>query len=96
MPKQKDKLWLGPELAGGRRAILRETPDGKQTPGYVGPRGTLPRVDSQIDLEHVQGCLYEVTSEVKFTSPGPPQVSTPAYREGWSRIFGAKTPVGQA
>lgn len=32
----------------------------------------------------------------RATSDGPPQVATPAYREGFDRIFGKKAPVGLA
>lgn len=96
MPKRKDKVWLGPELPGGTRPLFRETPEGERSVGYTGPKGSLPRVDSELDLEHVEGCMYEVTGEVKFTAAGPSQVASPAYRDGWSRIFGAKAPVGQA
>lgn len=31
-----------------------------------------------------------------FTTDGPPQVATPAYREGYDRIFGKKQKVGLA
>jgi hypothetical protein len=91
---KRDRVWVGPELSDGNRPFIRENETGRQT-GIMGDNPTSPP-DSFVELEHVSGCCYDVTSEVKFTSAGPSQVATNAYREGWDRLFGKRREVGQA
>lgn len=49
-----------------------------------------------VELTHVEGCCFEVTSEVKINAKGPAMVSSRAYGAGWDRVFGHKPTVGQA
>jgi hypothetical protein len=44
-------------------------------------------------VEQIEGNRYRYT---KVEHQGPVRVATPAYRDGWDRIFGNKQVVGQA
>jgi len=93
MSPKKDRVWVGPELSDGNRPFIRQNEDRTQT-GIIGTNPPSP--DSFVELEHVEGCCFDVKSEVKFTSGGPAQVATHAYRAGWDRLFGKAREVGQA
>jgi len=93
----RDEIRFGPEIAPGVRSALRRSPD-----------GTVREVACQQFREGAP--LYE-SSEIADVDPtcnggwhklnvrykvGPAQVATPAYREGYDRIFGKKQKVGLA
>lgn len=96
--KIKDQVKLGPEIAPGVRQIVRrrgnEFEVGVMTPVKEGvpiPEGTdLIRVGEEC------GDGWQ-KAEVLFSNrSGPAQVVTPAYREGYDRIFGGKQKVAEA
>jgi hypothetical protein len=91
--KQRDTVWVGPELANGHRPFVRQTSTGKSERGCFVPKDEAERA---VELKHLGGHCFEVTRETRLTAGGPSQVANPAYRDGWSRIFGGKQAVGQA
>lgn len=91
--KGKDTMWVGPELANGRRPYVRENAAGETETGTL--VDDLSEADTVVELAHVEGATYEVMKETRLTDSGPSQVASKAYREGWNRTFG-KTVVGQA
>ena len=96
MTKQKDQVRLGPETGSGRGAAIRrhdgavefgtfmETKEGQPIPEGA----ELIRVGPEDD-----DGWRDVTTVYKS---GPAQVATPAYREGYDRVFGKKQKVGLA
>lgn len=102
----KDQVVLGPELGNGQYACLRKRGD-KVTTGVITPvdspegEDLSSRAEGLIELEHVDGDLYDVSASYDYTSlgyserSGPAQVNTPKYQKGWDTIFGKKV-VGQA
>ena len=85
---------MGPELANGQRPFVRHSETGNCERGMLAQ--SLANADRVLELEHLAGPFYEVTGETRLTASGPSQVASEAYREGWSRIFGGRRPVGQA
>lgn len=92
--KDKDRVLVGPEVGEGSRLFMRASPE-QLTVGVL-TEGVRPEADSILELQHVQGCEYEVKNEIRYTAKGPAQVSSKAYRSGWDTVFGGKTPVGVA
>lgn len=95
--KPKDELILGPVVdrdGTPARPYIRVTPEGDVSRGILGH--DLPNSKGEVELDHLGGARFEVTKVTRFTAGGPPQVASPQYRDGWSRIFGGKAPVGQA
>lgn len=90
----KDTLWMGPELQNGRRPFVSRSSTGEPKVGFLGEHGE--GADSVLELKHLEGPFYEVQSETRLTASGPAQVSSSAYRKGWSNIFGGKATVGRA
>jgi hypothetical protein len=94
--REHDEIWFGPEIEPGVYAALRRTPDGEVRQVTCSPMrdGSPLRVNSE--LAHVDEPSDEgwcpLTSIYKV---GPAQVATPAYREGYDRIWG-KQKVGLA
>jgi hypothetical protein len=94
--EKRDRVWVGPTLSDGNRPFIRETETGPSA-GIMGEVSSdVPTPHSLVELEHVAGCCFEVTSEVKFTGKGPAKVTSRAYSKGWDNIFGKKPDVGQA
>jgi len=109
--KPKDQIQIGPEVSPGRRIAVRRRGDevtvgtfGGMKEGRPIPEGAeLVRVDPTChDGWHDATVLYSHSAlepepeEVEEThGSGPAQVATPAYREGYDRIFG-KQKVGLA
>lgn len=100
MPK-KDQLRIGEEVSPNTRLVERRgerSGVGTLTPvrdGQALPEGAelvkiTPGQDGWHDVETIY--KHEPVTELN----GPPQVATPAYRDGWSRIFGKKPTVGVA
>jgi hypothetical protein len=94
--EKDDEIKIGPEVSPGVRAALRRSPDGEvrevavkiaEEGVPVSPSGELAYIDEgSNDGWHKLISLYK---------SGPAQVSTPAYRDGYDRIFG-KQKVGVA
>jgi hypothetical protein len=90
----KETLWMGPQLENGNRPFVSRSGTGEPKVGVVGTQ--VEGADSVLELKHLEGPFYEVQSETRLTASGPAQVSSRAYRDGWSRLFGGKETVGRA
>lgn len=104
----KDQMRLGPEIEPGHGAAVRRGADGK----IVGFGTFTTVKDGQpipegVELIHVgaedDDGWRDVTTlygrEPERSAPernGPAQVATPAYRNGYDRIFSKKREVGLA
>jgi hypothetical protein len=105
---EQEEIAFGPEVAPGVRVALRRQGDEVRQvfsrslkDGEPIPLGT--EVAQVGDPSRECGHWRELTPLYKHGEPGkraasdgPAQVATPAYRAGYDRIFGAKTPVGLA
>lgn len=90
MKKKKDKIWIGPQDETGQHRAVRDLGDGELQAAHfrVAKNGeTVPPGSELVFLDPKQGNDggYEVVASYKN---GPAQVSTPAYRDGYDRIFG--------
>lgn len=95
-----DEICFGPEIEPGIRVAKRRcngqikhvkvaaVSDGEP----IDPGSELATFDEQGRLEDGER-WHTITSSYIH---GPPQVATPAYRDGYDRIFGRKQEVGQA
>jgi hypothetical protein len=101
-----DFMKVGPDLGEGFRPYVRHKSDCSMETGWVKPHPDgkpIGDADGLIQLEGREDgdvfnvrTLYErVRGDVAGDKNGPAMVSSPAYRDGWDRIFGNKT-VGQA
>ena len=97
-----DVLLQGPDLGDGSRPFVRHRADCSVVSGVLRPLqhgkpigdGVVlvkPREDGTSLCDVVEVPLPERTG-----SKGPCKVTTSAFRDGWDRIFGGKTAVGQA
>lgn len=100
---KKDQMRIGAEVEPGARLVERRTGThvsiGMLAPvknGQALQAGTeLVRLSPSADDEwHDVETVYR--HEPVATSSGPPQVATPAYSDGWGRVFGKKQTVGVA
>lgn len=97
--KHGDVLQLGPELGDGTHVAMRHTANhdievararvvraGENLQGsrvIIGrTHGDHVHVESELDLR------AGGESETDLSHSGPAQVATPAYRDGWDRVFG--------
>jgi hypothetical protein len=97
--KCRDEIDLGPPIGpDGTHACIRHTADHQVAIGFVRPvkDGQPINGAEMVSLDHIEGTRFAVTTVYNATSPGPPKVNTPAYRDGWDRIFGPTQEVGQA
>lgn len=102
------KMFLGPEIegTGGARVAARHTDDHQieVAMARVAKAGEN-LTGSQVVFGHTRGNVVHIVDELDLrggqpattvsTRPGPAQVATDDYRDGWERIFGEQ-PVGQA
>lgn len=105
MSKQKDQVNIGPPIAPGVRAVARRRGDDITIGTFAEFKEGKPIAEGS-EIMHVGApddegwcdvdSLYRHGGEARATSDGPPQVATPAYREGYDRIFGKKPAVGLA
>lgn len=104
-----DLMKVGPDLGNGVRPYIRHKADCSMETGWVKPHADGEPVgyaDGLVQLEGRKGddvfnvrTLYErprQPGDVAGDKNGPAMVSSPAYRDGWDRIFGSKAAVGQA
>jgi hypothetical protein len=91
--REHDEIWFGP----GVYAALRRTPDGEVRQVTCSPMRSGAPLRLGAELANVsegnEDGWHPLTSIYKS---GPAQVATPAYREGYDRIFGKKQKVGLA
>jgi hypothetical protein len=93
--KPKDELIIGPVIDdAGSRPFLRRSPEGEISGGILSDDTTNSK--GAVELAPLGGSRFEVLKVTRYTSAGPAQVASPAYRDGWSRIFGGRAPVGEA
>lgn len=95
--KSKDRVWIGPQHEDGEHCAVRDRGDGILESAHfrVAKDGeATPPGAELVILRPEQGADggYEVAACYKS---GPAQVATPAYREGYDRIFG-KQKIGLA
>lgn len=95
--REHDEIWFGPEIEPGVYAALRRTPDGevRQVRCASMQSGAPLRLGAELASvsEPAEDGWCPLTSLYRHS--GPAQVATPAYREGYDRIFG-KQKVGLA
>jgi hypothetical protein len=103
-----DVVQLGPEVAPGVRCAVRHRPDHTSEELYFTEAQDGAPVPPGADLVNLGPddgsgwrpveTLYSSgeTGARKAGGDGPAQVATPAYRDGYDRIFGKKAVVGQA
>jgi len=96
---KKDEISIGPEVAPGVRIALRKQDDEVKEVLVREAKEGQP-MQPGLELAHVgdascecgDGHWRELTSIYK--SEGPAQVATPAYREGYDRIWGKQKVAG--
>jgi hypothetical protein len=98
-PVKKDKIRLTSELGEHRHMAVRRSGD-EMTVGVLQPMREGQPLPPECELVQVDTASGDVDgwfdSETLFkNTSGPPQVATPAYRDGYDRIFG-KQKVGLA
>lgn len=95
----KDQVTLGPIVGpGGARAVARQR-DNRLEIGMVRPLREGQPIPEGVELIRVDNpdCTCGGWQDVEtLRGGGPAQVATPAYRDGYDRIFGGKTKVGSA
>jgi len=82
---------------GIRAAEFRKLEDGKPIMGEfveMTPREGSPLLNAE--FTRLPGMPTLEPQVTRSTRSGPPNVATPAYREGWDRIFGKKSDIGEA
>ncbi len=96
----EDALVAGPQLPNGFRPFIRHRADHSIQKGLMRPiQDGEPIHDGAFYLERRGDSeVYDVRDE--FVMPksgkGPAKVSTPAFRQGWDRIFGTKLETPEA
>lgn len=101
---KKDQVRIGGEIGPNTRLVERRKGEriaqGTLTPVIDGrpiPEGAeLVRLTPGEDEWHNVETLYRHEARSEPALSGPPQVATPAYRDGYDRIFGKKPAVGLA
>jgi hypothetical protein len=88
----------GPPLPGGARMCLHHGTDHTVRTGVMKPmEDGKPIEEDAILLEQREGTgLYNVVGSVSDLKKGPSKVNSPAFRDGWDRIFGKPATVGKA
>lgn len=82
-------------LPGEPRMCMMHDAEHNLKPGLMYPmKEGVPIPENAHLLEHVGGNIYKPGPSVAQLKQGPVQVSTPAYRQGYDRIFGKKPVVG--
>lgn len=95
----KSKVRLGPVVAPGVRAIARQRGEDIEI-GMVSKLLDGQPIPEGAEVLHVEApdcdCGGWQDAETIYGGTGPAQVATPAYREGYDRIFSTKREVGLA
>jgi len=96
MKPKKDKLMVGHEIADGVRIAVRSDDDGERLVTISDHKSgdPLPPSSEYISLSSEDSEGWQDVNVLYKT--GPSQVATPAYREGYDRIFGGKQKTGLA
>lgn len=91
----KDKLILGPPAKDSGYSFCVRTREDKAELGLVKRLKEGEPIHGEVVRLRGEAPVFDVESTGVDTS-GPPKVTTPAYRQGWDRIFGGEMPVGEA
>ena len=93
---KKDRIMFGPEMAPGTRVAVRRGDEGDQTVVVrrIEDGAYMPSGSEIVSIEKECRCGWHDTTTLYRN--GPAQVATPAYRDGYDRIFGTKSVVGCA
>jgi len=88
----------GPSLPGGARMCLHHGTDHTIRTGVMKPmEDGKPIEEDAVLLEQREGTgLYNVVGSVSDLKKGPSKVNSPAFRNGWDRVFGKPATVGKA
>ncbi len=96
--KQKNQIRLGSETDPGHGAAIRRHGEGFSFGTFTEIKEGQPIREGaeliRVGAEDDEG-WRDVTTVYEHRN-GPAQVATPAYREGYDRIFGGKQKVGLA
>ena len=95
MAKKSDEIRFGRQVDRDTHLAVRRDADGNEREVVVRkPKDGTP-VGPRTEILSVSPKCHDGWHAVQ-TIYGPPQVATPAYREGYDRIFGKKPDVGVA
>jgi hypothetical protein len=92
-----DEIHLGAQTESGFTMAMRHREDHTLQACLLRPLSDgqpIPPGAELVRLSKKEGDCYNVQSLYK--SPGPANVTTDEYRVGWDRVFGARTPRGEA
>lgn len=94
---EKGKIKIGPEIAPGTHAAIRRDADGTERTLSIrsAADGTPMSPNTEIALMSAEERDGWRDVQTVYRN-GPAQVATPAYRDGYDRIFGKKPTVGEA
>ncbi len=84
---QGDVLRVGPALPDGKRMSVIDREDGTRQPVLLAERDDPDPHDGELSLEPLGGNRHKITREIRFTSRGPGQVASRAYRSGWDKVW---------
>jgi hypothetical protein len=94
--KTLDEVRFGPSVGPNSRIAVRRNEDGEE-PVIVHRAVDGAPLPPDVEILNVNGeCRDGWHTVTSLGRTGPAQVATPAYREGYDRIFGKKTQVGLA
>lgn len=94
--EKRDEIRIGPPIAPGVYSAVRRNDEGESVVAISPAKDGDPMHPGTelADISHeCRDGWHELRSIYKN---GPAQVATPAYREGYDRIFGKKPGVGLA
>jgi len=91
---KRDQIRIGPEIGPGVRTAVMRDVEGDHAVLMTQVRDGVPIPDGS-EIVEIDTTCREGWHDV-ISRSGPVQVATPAYREGYDRIFGKRVEVGQA
>lgn len=101
-PEPKDEIAIGHAVAPGVHvAIRRQDGEEKRVLVHAAEDGETIRPGSELAIvgdptDEQDGVCWQPLESIYKNTSGPAQVATPAYRDGYDRIFGKKQKVGIA
>lgn len=95
--EEDDEIQFESEISPGVFSALRRSPDGEIKRVAVSPFREGAPLYSSSEIANVSEASVDGWHKLKNVyKSGPAQVATPAYRDGYDRIFGKKQKVGLA
>ncbi len=95
MTKKSGEIRFGPQIAPDTHIAVRRDADGSEHKVIAGRLEDGASITPGTEIMTVNPKCRDGWHEVQPIY-GPPQVATPAYRDGYDRIFGKKPTVGEA